>query len=193
MNDLWLPTGNHWGLNISHERRPDAGEFVPSNHKLTLHTVEGTSFSGARSTLIANRDEPHILVSVDGKTVRQFIPFNRSSKSLAHPSGTPETNRAGCIQIEICGFAHDSHNWTEGKMSRLAALCVLIEHRVNIERRTHCKWQSDVTRIPAEKFANWKGYIGHMHVPNNDHVDPGRFQITELFRLMGEAEKHFGG
>ena len=192
MDTLWLPTGSHWGLNISHEPRPDAGGFVPSTPKLIWHTTEGTNFDGARSTLIGNGDEPHFLVSADGATVRQFIPLNRSSKSLMHPSGTPETNRAHCVQIEACGFASDSGNWRDAKMMRLAALAVLIEHRTGIERRTHVSWQNP-RRVPASSFAGIGGHLGHMHVPNNNHVDPGTgFMIGKLFDMMAQAEKRYG-
>jgi hypothetical protein len=187
-----LPVGPHWGLNITHERRPDAGPFIAASPKVVWHTTEGTNFDGARSTLTGNGDEPHILVSVDGKHVLQFISFDRTSKSLMHPPGTPETNRAHCIQIEVCGFAHDSHNWTDEKYRRLAALAALIEHRTGVERHTHVKWASDVRRIAATHFARATGHVGHMHIPNNDHVDPGvGFRITDLFAFMGEAEKKY--
>lgn len=186
MNQLWIPTGQHWGLTIDRQQRGDAGPFVAGAvPKIVWHTTEGTSFSGADATLKASGDEPHFLVSVDGKIVRQYIALNRSSKSLMHPAGTPETNRAGCIQIEVCGFAHDSQNWTEVKMQRLAALAVLIEHRVQVERRTHVAWaEPTVDRIPASHFLKWPGHIGHRHVPNNDHVDPGEFRITDLLHHM---------
>jgi hypothetical protein len=192
MDKLWLPTGQHWGLNISHDPRPDAGEFVASDPKTVWHTTEGTSFDGARQTLIDNGDEPHFLVSVDGRHVVQFIALDRSSKSLLHPAGTPETNRAHCVQIEVCGFAHDSHNWTDEKYRRLASLAALIEHRTGVERHTHVRWAKDVRRIGPDHFRRTTGHVGHMHVPNNNHVDPGvGFRITDLFGFMGEAEKKY--
>jgi len=192
MHKPWLPEGVHWGLTITHEDRPDAGDFAAGDPKLVWHTTEGTSFEGARQTLISNHDEPHCLVSVDGRHVVQFVPFDRSSKSLLHPAGTPETNRAHCIQVEVCGFAHDSHNWTDDKYKRLAALAALIEHRTGIERHTHVRWASEVRRIAPTHFARTAGHVGHMHVPNNDHVDPGQgFRITDLFHFMGEAERKY--
>lgn len=191
MDNLWIPTGNHWGLTITKTRREDAGEFVAATPKIVWHTTEGTSFDGARATLFANGDEPHFLVSVDGRFVQQFIPLNRSSKSLRHPAGTPETNRAHCVQIEVCGFARDSQNWSEAKMERLAALAVLIEHRVDVERHTHCSFQ-EPKRIAADHFARWSGHVGHVHVPNNDHVDPGHFRITDLFAKMAEQDRIHG-
>jgi hypothetical protein len=37
--------------------------------------------------------------------VAQFLPFDQYAKTLEHPGGTPETNRANAVQIEICGRA----------------------------------------------------------------------------------------
>ena len=186
-NQVWLPEGNHYGLNIRHQPRPDAGPFVPSTPKLCWHTTEGTSLSGALSTLIGNHDEPHFVVSVDALQVVQLIALDRASKSLMHPPNTPETNRAHCVQVEICGRAADSQNWQRAKYHHLAALALMIEHRVKIERRTHVSWENP-SRIPANQFAGWRGHIGHMHVPNNDHVDPGHFRIAMLFDEMHKIE-----
>lgn len=191
ISNKWLPEGKHWGLNISRFPRPDAGSFLPgSAPKMVLHTTEGTDFVAMRNVLVSKRAEPHFLISADARHVVQFIALNRTSKALEHPPGTPETNHAHCIQIEICGFAKDSQNWTAAKMNGIAALCCLIEHRVNIERHAHVSFQNP-RRIAAGRFADHRGYLGHVHVPNNSHWDPGKFRISELFERMAEQEaKH---
>lgn len=180
----WLPTGHHEGLEISHHPASDAGDFVTAKPKIVWHTTEGTSLSGAIETLTANGDEPHFVVSNDGRQVVQFIGMDRTSKSLRHPSGTPETNRAHCIQVEICGFAAQSHQWPDTKYVGLAHLALLIERFAHVERRTHVGW-ANPRRIAAGNFAGTGGHVGHMHVPNNDHVDPGTgFRIGVLFDHM---------
>lgn len=187
MNKDWLPTGSHWGLTISH-RTVVTGPMVPSGHKFVWHTTEGASFDGADSTLRGNGDEPHFLIDMHTGKVIQYVALSQYSKSLRHPGGTPETNRAGCIQVEILGFASESPNWTDAQMRKLAALAVLVEHRVSIPRM-HPYIFAPGHRATPQGFITAKGHLGHEHVPNNDHVDPGKMRIHTLFNLMAEVEK----
>lgn len=185
INPNWLPQGTHWGLNIRHHPI-NTGPMTPgAGHKIVLHTTEGSTLAGADATLRGNDDEPHFLIDKNG-TVIQFVALNQFSKALRHNG--PPTNTAGCIQIEMVGFAATPPTW----FSKIGALCCLIEHRVNVPRRVPHAFAEPghAVRFGGAQFLKVTGYVGHEHVPENDHVDPGAFDIhamfTEMQKLTGE-------
>src|SRR3954471_9186910 len=151
---LWLPEGDHWGLRISHDPVV-TGSFTGGDWKLVWHTTEGSGLEGARSTLHANGDEPHFLID-PSKTPApcvQMIALNQFGKALAHPGGTPETNRANCIQVEIVGFASASGLWGDARYQRLASLVALVEHRINIDRNAYHDFAGPRISPDGWKFA----------------------------------------
>lgn len=194
MNDLWLPEGAHWDLNIKHHRLEDSGPFTGGGWKLCHHTVEAPrdSIQSMIEVLAGKRAAPHLLYGYTRTSrfpfVYQMIPFNLAGRALQHTFG-PETNRANCIQIEICGRAADSHRWSDNYYKGLANLCRMVERRVNIPRRAPKKFPD--TRFSPQGWVNAKGHVGHIHCPGNDHTDPGPgFRIHDLFRFMEQAGNH---
>src|SRR4051812_39156353 len=101
VNPLWLPEGHHWDLHIEHAQLPDAGAFTSGAPKLIWHTTESPWESvDAMWGVLRDKDAaPHIVIGarkgLDHPVAIQCIPFNRAGRALAHPGGTPETNRAG--------------------------------------------------------------------------------------------------
>jgi hypothetical protein len=100
-DNLWLPEGPHWDLNIEHHPSGDAGPFTPGHPKIVLHTTESPQqwIDGAiRQFATQGIGTPHLSIGYrEGfrfPVVAQFIPFHRTAKTLEHPNGTPETNRA---------------------------------------------------------------------------------------------------
>ena len=185
MSNIWLPEGNHqkgWGLSISKEIMEDAGQFTGGGHKLIWHTTQGSGMDGALRALKDGHDAPHVTMDPHTGHAVQNIAFNKAAKSLQHISG-PETNRANCIQVEIVGFAEHSHEWPVDVYKRLAALAVLIEHRVSIPRKAGGSF-AHPQRLSGVAFVKASGHFGHCHVPGNIHWDPGNFNIKLLFELM---------
>jgi len=129
MNDLWLPEGRHWGLNIEHRELPNAGEFTGGGHKLVWHTTEGGGIDNMWRVLRDKNAAPHFCIDPGGgdAPVYQCIPLNRAARALEHPAGTPETNRANAIQVEIIGFAKDAKDWGHVIYRDLGALAALID------------------------------------------------------------------
>lgn len=195
INDRWLPTGKHWGLNISRDITPvSTGKMQTAcGVKTLLHTTEGTGFDGADETLIKNGAEPHFLIDPSTGKVKQYIALDRFARSLRHPAGTPATNAANVIQIEMVGFAVATPNWQELKYENVAALCCLIAHRTGVKRKApHQFLGGKSVRFKPYAFLEAEGYVGHCHAPGNDHVDPGKFNIMKMFALMRELEKMGG-
>jgi hypothetical protein len=161
----------------------DAGSFASgAGHKIVHHTTEGGGISGAEAAYRANGgDAPHFTFDHDANVLHQHVPLNRASRSLKHPAGTPETNRAHAIQIEHIGFAASSGSWSSTAYGRIAALCRWIEANAGVPRSCDVSFTNGAPRLSGREFFQYAGHIGHMHVPGNDHVDPGGgFRINDV-------------
>lgn len=195
MNELWLPEGAHWDLNIEHHRLEDSGEFTGGGWKMVPHTVEAPrdSIVAMLGVLAGKRAAPHFLYGYTGTSrfpfVYQMIPLNRAGRALQHTFG-PETNRANCIQIEICGRAADSGRWSANYYKGLANLCRMIERRVKIPHRVPISFKTPHRATP-NGWVKASGYLGHCHCPGNTHTDPGTgFRVHDLFRYIDRAGNH---
>jgi len=192
MNDLWLPEGRHWGLNIEHRELPNAGAFTGGGHKLVWHTTEGGGIDNMWRVLRDKNAAPHFCIDPGGgdAPVYQCIPLNRAARALEHPAGTPETNRANAIQVEIIGFAKDADDWGHVIYRDLGALAALIDHRFNI-RRGYRPFTVPAKKVTPSGFVRATGHLGHGHVPNNNHWDPGKMNGAALMRAIADAEKRY--
>jgi hypothetical protein len=137
-SDLWLPKGAHWDLNIEHHPLPGGtGPMTGGGWKVPLHTTESPRewIDGAIKQFTAGNGTPHLSIGwrkgLKFPVVAQFLPFDQYAKTLEHPPGTPETNKANAIQIEICGAAAESHGWDANWYKALANLLLLVQHRVD--------------------------------------------------------------
>lgn len=194
----WLPAGVHYSMHIEHCPTNDDGAFTGGGKKIVWHTTETAwdTFVGVRDGFINKSRlgqgvESHLLIGGGEKgskvSVAQFVPFNRSSRALKHPSGTSETNRANAIQIEICGFAAESGEWPDSRYKALANLLQLINHRRPTANYVPRAFTND-KRFTSGGFVTVRGHVGHKHVPFNDHTDPGDgFKIHRIFELLPGA------
>jgi hypothetical protein len=188
-----LPAGQHWGLTITTSGLVTTGSYITATPKLVWHTTEIADFATSARVLADERDQPHVLIDPHSGRVQQMIALDQYAKALEHPSGTPETNRAHCIQVEICGFAKDSQGWPDVSYQHLGALAALLEHRQGIARVSEHPFQRTPHRIAPAAFAATAGHIGHQHVPSqpSNHWDPGALDINKLFAAMAAAERQF--
>jgi hypothetical protein len=184
----WLPgcTRQDFGTN--------GGSWTRAPAIICLHSTEGTSFPGYNG----GKDAPHFTINVATGERRQHIPMSVAARALAHPSGTPETNRAGVIQIEVIGTCDPAHRGDSGWLylpemgaDQIANLSRLMRDISNDQR---IPWQSTVAfepypspaygsghpRLSTSSFASYAGVLGHQHVPSNDHGDPGNLPIAAL-------------
>lgn len=189
-----LPAGFHFGLHIEHELSHDGGDFVDGGWKLIWHTVEGNDLRVAQRTLVQKRAEPHVVIGRAGTgreafTAVQMLPFDQSARALEHPDGTLDTNRARCIQVEVCGFARDSQDWNAEVYAALGALAHLIEHRVPIPRKAPRPFTVPAERYSPRGFVNAAGHLGHCHAASQPggHWDPGKLSTRKLFAAMRAA------
>lgn len=169
------------------------GPFVGGPARGVLHTTEGASAEGAFGAFRANGDWPHFTVTIEGGrfVVYQHLPINVGACSLEHRSGTVETNRQSAIQIEIVGAAASSPAFPQAYLAGLAKLMRWIEASANVKPISTVAWHpypssggdNNGVRLSDAAWAAYNGWCGHMHVPHQEHGDPGAIDIHAL--LLG--------
>lgn len=147
------------------------GSMAGGGKKIIWHTTEGSSAAGAFGAYRVSNAYPHFTLAEDGK-VYQHIPLSNYATALEHPSGTPETNRANCYQVEIVGTANSSGQWSDTRYAQIAALGRYIEQQTGTPRKVGASFANPV-RLSGTSFYAASGHFGHCHVPSNSHYDPG--------------------
>lgn len=166
------------------------GEYDPSfPWRVVLHSTEGVSAEGAEGAYRGTGSWPHLTVDPGRRRIAQHYPLEVAARALEHPGGTPPTNGARAIQVEIVGDAVDMPDMPAADLAWLGDAVL----------RPLLAW----TGAPAAAVAHWPGYpasyglhagqrmtdaewrafsgvCGHMHVPHNDHGDPGAIDIVAL-------------
>lgn len=137
-------------------------------NKIVLHTTESSalpSYSGNWPNL-----------TYDPKTRRWYehTPINGSATALRN-DGAHQTNRANVVQVEIIGFAKNSGLLPKTAIDDLGAFVAWMHKEWNVPVIALAKWTGPNTtaRLSWTTYANFKGVLGHQHVPGNEHWDPG--------------------
>lgn len=119
----WLETGHHWDIHFERKPAPDdAGAFTGGGWKFLIHITVSPwgAIDSMVNVLNAKRAQPHLVLG-GRKGVRhpvcvQLLPFDVAGRALANdPGDGRQTNRARCIQIEICANPGRSYD----KMAKL--------------------------------------------------------------------------
>lgn len=191
----WLPAGHHYDLHIEHAPLETAGEFAGGGNKLVWHITisDWNTVDAMWRVLRDKRAAPHLVIGgrdgLEHPVVIQCIPFNRAGRALAHPSG-PETNRADCIQVEICADVNDVPQFDEHGRYRIFAnltrLFNITAPDVREVDRVLARSFQNTDRFGGQGFVDARGHLGHMHVPGNDHTDPTT--AFQGWRLMDRLE-----
>lgn len=205
MDQRWLEAGHHYDLHVEHHRATlGAGPFTGGGWKLCWHiTVSPWQAVDAMvETVVAKKAEPHFVIGGragrDHPTVLQLLPLDVAARGLEHPAGTPETNRANVIQVEICAWDKDGAgrkpedviaHWPTWRYKALGNLAALISHRVAVPTKCPRSF-SNPKRFTPEGFVRVKGHLGHEHVPSqpSGHSDPTtEFKGASLCRFIESA------
>lgn len=178
--------------------------------KIVLHTTEGSSWPGYGG----GGSAPHFTVRRGRATksnIRQHIDTAYSAKALVNRRGGVQTNNAGAIQIEFIGSCDRSYARKHGlfftedadddDLEALAAVLAWIheEHGVPLVIDGNLDWPTTnaayATAPQRLSYAQWneyRGMLGHTHVPENDHWDPGAFPVARLLRLARAGSSSSG-
>lgn len=174
-----------WYPNAVREPGNSGGSFIGVPARGVLHTTEGSSYAGALGAYRANNSWPHLTVTYEGQRFGcfQHLPVSVAARALKHPAGTVETNRANAIQIEIVGRAATITSMPVGYKDGLRDLMRWIEVNANVARRSAVQFVANAgnsVRLTSSRWNTYSGWCGHMHVPSNDHTDPGQIDIAYL-------------
>ena len=172
--DEWVP-GN------------DAGSYTAPVDKVLIHTTEGTSISGSVAAYRANNSWPHL--TVDCRHGNQpwrvgHLDLDVPARALRNEAGGVETNRDGVIQIEVVGSASRPAEidwvWLGGHVVGpiCAATGVPVVSTVTWAAYPGSYGRAAPQRLPAAAWSAYRGVLGHQHVPENSHGDPGAIPIA---------------
>ncbi|MET9732633.1 peptidoglycan-binding protein [Streptomyces sp. NPDC006458] len=172
---------------------------------VVLHTTEGTNLpdyggGGAAPNLTAVPD-------FEAKRLRWFQHFDieGSSRALQNLKGGVETNTLNVCQVELVGTCDPKTHrkwkdagrrhlfWPEAPDWALEGVARFLswmheEHGVPLSGPK--AWPAYPTssgskngqRMSNAKWGAFSGVCGHMHVPENEHGDPGAIDIVEILR-----------
>jgi hypothetical protein len=173
----------------------------PEADIVVIHTTEGMSWPG-----YANGGEaPHATIRAIpgvGILVREHIPETEYAKALMNLPGGVETNRRGCLQYEFVGTCDPASKdkmffWPE-------ADDVVIKAVADYLRSKMVRWGipfvaaqfqaynasfgprggTNKVRMSGAEWNSFQGLVGHQHVPENVHGDPGAFPVVKLIGFL---------
>lgn len=187
----------------------------PETMVVTLHTTEGTDWPDYEGGATApNYTGLPPLGDARGKW-RGHFPDEKSSRALRNEAGGVNTNTLNTVQLELIGTCDPKNRLRWGGTSRtrvagrdyvfwpdadkrqlhwVGRLLADFHHRHGFRLRTGVKFLPYPASYGANgvrlSFAGWSNYIGvlgHQHVPENSHGDPGDIDIQEILSF---ARKH---
>ena len=158
------------------------GNGVVGPNKITLHSTEGGNLDGTSGLKLYGNDgsgiyPAHFTIDLKNKRVYQHFPITQPADSvIAHDDS------AG-VQIEIIGFSSSSKeddpfylfnedNFGADEWTYLGKLLAAISSEAKIPLTSSVDWTKE-SRLSIDDFESYTGVLGHMHVPDNDHTDPG--------------------
>jgi hypothetical protein len=136
---------------------------------------------------------------------RQHFPANMSVRALQNKPGGVETNRDKVIQVEIVGtcdgkpggahrrwlskgvphlYTPEAPDWFLDQMADFFVWC-LQEHGIFLRAPGlwlpyDASYGNSSVRMSGSEFNAFRGWLGHMHVAENDHGDPGALDVSSI-------------
>lgn len=168
---------------------------------LVLHTTESSSLQGSKRYLEAKNLEPNAIFDPKTGEWHQWHAGFAMGKALRNAPGGVETNRReGVWQLEIVGYASSiksyGGDWYGNLASRLRWICNVYNIPFKFPYRfdgTRAYGLKGSVRLTAQQWRAVSGIIGHQHVPENQHWDPGPLDVDRIVRGSASAGPTTGG
>lgn len=178
------------------------GAYTGGPDKGVLHTTEGPSLPGYKG----GSEAPHLTLlpvpyrpgdwSAGHVTYYQHFDTDRPARALVHASGQTQTNNDGVLQYELVGTCQKNRPdlglfWPEAPQWAIDGLAKALrwgEADRGIPANFANHWLSypdsygtgNGVRMTARDWDAFAGWCGHLHVPENDHGDPGLLPVAAL-------------
>lgn len=182
---LWVPGAER----LAHAKSAGLPYLTDAPWRFVFHTIEGRpSAANFRVLAARHRTPPHLWAMPSEDLLLQVIPLDRAAYALAHPSGTPHTNRLRAVQVECWGFARDMGSapsdvleWLATRVLAPVARLVPIDlANVRTTGGSECYGRRSACRMTDAEWQAFTGVCGHQHVPHNSHWDPGRLDLSAV-------------
>jgi hypothetical protein len=200
MKALYYPLANTTAQNFASAY---PGVIFSYLRALVLHTTEGggwPAYSGgaAAPTFTALPDY------TNKKLIwRQHFPLNMSARALVNAAGGVNTNTSNVAQIELVGTSEKGGPgmyWPEAPdwaLQGLAAFVKWLNAEWAVSMKSTVRWVAYPAsygvnasqRLSGSEWLAYNGILGHQHVPENDHGDPGLFPIARLLSFTNPVEE----
>jgi hypothetical protein len=175
---------------------------------IVWHSTEGTSLPAYSGGSVAPT-----LTAIPNWTAQKLVwfqhfDFDTSARALVNSPGGVETNTLNCAQVEIVGTCDPATHasWTKGGvlhpyMPELPAW--VIRDLAEFARWAHTEHGVPLTsglqfasypdsygsangvRMSGATWNAFHGHVGHQHVPENDHGDPGSLPVAAILAAAG--------
>ncbi len=177
---MWLPGFERWEI----PGRPGVPYDEYDDPKAMWHTTQGTSIEGAVSAYAAY--PPQLIVDPVRKRKVQHISLNNAGYALWNE----DVDDSRCVQIEVVGYAEDTHLWSDETYRWLGEEVArpLHEHFgvPYVAVWKGFKGEGDVDFVLASsasplRLTQWEidhfsGHLAHQHSPGDTHWDAGGFK-----------------
>lgn len=197
MADIWVPgfTRVDLGATVA------GGAYDEWAHPKALwHTTESISADGAERAF--RPYPPHLCYDARFRLGRQYVPLNRHSYSLRKSESDDEF----CIQVELVGFAADTHIWPDEWLRNIGVDVVRPLRElagvpdVVVWKGFHGEGEGIVLaskgspiRLTDAELRGFSGHLGHQHAPGSgtdgdEHWDPGRLPMQKILDYSQEDD-----
>lgn len=180
---------------------------------LCIHTTEGLNWPGYGGGKTApNLTGFPPLKNVNKGSWRQHFSDERSARALENDPGGVQTNTMNVFQVELIGTCDPKHRyswngqgqykagvhyvyWPEADDGQLrwVAKMVADRHKKYGLRLYAPKFKaypgsygSNGVRLSGSQWRRFAGILGHQHVPENAHGDPGNIPIAKIIQFTKE-------
>lgn len=174
-----------------------------------LHTTEGFGWPAYSGGAVAPTWTFLPLLAARALDVRQHFPAQMSSRALKNAPGGVQTNTLNVVQIELVGtcdptyrtswggrkagvdyvFWPDAPDWLLAEVAKRLAW-LRDEHGIPVTSPVAGVWApypssagNGPQRLTFQAWENLRGWVGHQHVPENDHGDPGSLNFPRIAAL----------
>lgn len=185
------------------------GTSMESN-VVVWHSTETRGLPGYRNGAVA----PNFTAMPSFRTKRiiwhQHFDFDVSSRALRNLAGGVETNRLNAVQVELVGtcdpkmhrtwsamglrhlFTEQLPDWVVRDLAAFVRWAhkehdVPITSGVTFKRFDSSFGSGNGVRLSHSQWRKFTGHLGHQHVPENLHGDPGKFPMGVVLRRALDA------